>query len=150
MCCSAFVAGLVLCDIMLNSSARTLPLPDIVVGKDDHLKLVDLVAAATGDTAAVGQMLLAELERAQIVAQADVPDDRVRVGSKVSYITSEGFGRSFQLVFPDDTDLAGGKVSILTPMGAALIGLRVGQTIPWKMSDKRELALTIRAVSQDG
>jgi regulator of nucleoside diphosphate kinase len=50
------------------------------------------------------------------------------------------------LVFPGQADIAAGKISILTPIGAALIGLSQGQSIDWKTRDGRSRQLTILSV----
>lgn len=103
----------------------------------------------SGPMADVAENLMAELERARVVAQSELPADAVRMGSTVSFTTTDGFNRTFQLVYPGEADISSGKVSVLTPIGAALIGLREGQTIPWTARDGRRLSLTVVSVSQD-
>ncbi|TDQ64464.1 regulator of nucleoside diphosphate kinase [Maritalea mobilis] len=123
-------------------------LPEIFIGDKDFEQLNNIAEAATGAASDVADQLMDELERAVIVSQAKLSDEVVQMGSYVSFITSDGFDRSFQLVLPRDADVSNGKISILTPIGAALIGLSGGQTIPWKTSDGRILDLTVRTVSQ--
>ncbi|WP_325053327.1 GreA/GreB family elongation factor [Sinorhizobium meliloti] len=55
----------------------------------------------------------------------------VRMGSTVEYETDTGGRRTVALVFPINADISEGKISILTPIGTALIGLSVGQSIMW-------------------
>ncbi|GGA42984.1 hypothetical protein GCM10011499_10670 [Pelagibacterium lentulum] len=98
--------------------------------------------------ASVADQLMNELDRARVVDQGKLPDDAVRMGSIVSFTTEDGFNRTFQLVFPGNADIASGKVSVLTPIGAALIGLREGQSIPWTARDGRRLSLTVNRVQQ--
>jgi regulator of nucleoside diphosphate kinase len=124
-------------------------LPRLVIGSDDHNRLMGMAGSLTGPMADVAEQLTRELERARVVAQAKLPADAVRMGSHVSFTTSDGANRTFQLVFPGDADINAGKVSVLTPMGAALIGLRDGQTIPWTTRDGRTLSLTVVSVRQD-
>jgi len=123
-------------------------LPEIFIGDKDFEQLNNIAEAATGAASDVADQLMDELERAVIVPQTKLSDEVVQMGSYVSFITSDGFDRSFQLVLPRDADVSNGKISILTPIGAALIGLSGGQTIPWKTSDGRILDLTVRTVSQ--
>lgn len=123
-------------------------LPEIFIGDKDFEQLNNIAEAATGAASDVAEQLMDELERAVIVPQTKLSDEVVQMGSYVSFITSDGFDRSFQLVLPRDADVSNGKISILTPIGAALIGLSGGQTIPWKTSDGRILDLTVRTVSQ--
>ena len=103
----------------------------------------------SGPMAEVGDQLLTELERARVVAQKKLPADVVRLGSKVSFSTTDGFDRTYQLVWPSDANISEDKVSVMTPIGAALIGLSEGQSIPWKARDGRSLSLTVVKVSQD-
>ena len=123
-------------------------LPEIFIGDKDFEQLNNIAEAATGAASDVADQLMDELERAVIVPQTKLSDEVVQMGSYVSFITSDGFDRSFQLVLPRDADVSNVKISILTPIGAALIGLSGGQTIPWKTSDGRILDLTVRTVSQ--
>lgn len=134
---------------MSQAKKRAPVLPKIIVGEQDYEKLTSLANAATGATTDVGEQLLNELERAYVLPQNKLSDDVVRMGSYVSFITSDGLDRSFQLVYPKDSDVELGKISVMTPIGAALIGLSGGQTIPWRTRDNRELSLTVRVVSQD-
>jgi regulator of nucleoside diphosphate kinase len=76
-----------------------------------------------------------ELQRARIVAQAEVPSDVVTMNSDVVYEdVATGVQRAIRLVYPKDADVATGRVSILAPMGAALLGVRVGQEIWWRVA----------------
>jgi regulator of nucleoside diphosphate kinase len=99
-------------------------------------------------TPEVAETLLAELQRATVLAPDKLPDNVVRMGSTVGYRTDDGNERSVTLVYPAEADIAQGKISILTPIGAALIGLSVGQTIDWTTLDDRTHVLTIRSVDQ--
>jgi regulator of nucleoside diphosphate kinase len=122
-------------------------LPDIVVGGTDHARLTSLANAALDTVPDTAEELLSELERARVVADEAVPRDVVRMGSMVEF-ESEGDRKRVTLVFPPDADIAAGKVSVLTPVGAALIGLAKGQSIAWTARDGSSHALTIRAVEQ--
>jgi regulator of nucleoside diphosphate kinase len=76
-----------------------------------------------------------ELQRARIVAQAEVPADVVTMNSDVVYEdVATSVQRAIRLVYPKDADVATGRVSILAPMGAALLGVRVGQEIWWRVA----------------
>jgi regulator of nucleoside diphosphate kinase len=122
-------------------------LPDIVVGGTDHARLTNLANAALDTVPDTAEELLSELERARVVADEAVPQDVVRMGSVVEF-ESEGDRKRVTLVFPSEADIAAGKVSVLTPVGAALIGLSKGQSIAWAARDGTSHALTIRAVEQ--
>jgi regulator of nucleoside diphosphate kinase len=122
-------------------------LPDIVVGGTDHARLTNLANAALDTVPDTAEELLSELERARVVADEAVPQDVVRMGSMVEF-ESDGDRKRVMLVFPPEADIAAGKVSVLTPVGAALIGLSKGQSIAWAARDGTSHALTIRSVEQ--
>ncbi len=121
--------------------------PEIILGSEDHRRLIVLALAGSGHTADDADGLLYELERAQIVPDPSVPSDVVRMGSPVRYRTNGGEEREVTLVFPAEADIAAGRVSVLTPVGTALLGLRRGQSITWLTRDGRKQVLTVLAVS---
>lgn len=122
--------------------------PQIVLARDEHHRLTVLALSGTGHSPDESDWLLHELERADIVADGTVPRDVVRMGSVVFYRTASGDHRSVQLVFPREADIATGKISIMTPVGIALIGLRTGQSITWLTRDGRKDVLTVLGVIQ--
>ena len=122
--------------------------PAIVLGQADHRQLIVLAMAGIGHSAEDADGLLYELERAQVVPDGAVPDDVVRMGSLIRFRTDGGSEREVQLVYPADADIAAGKVSVLTPVGTALLGLRSGQSITWLTRDGRKQLLTVLGVTQ--
>tara|TARA_R100000365_G_C2739222_1_gene68071 strand:+ start:526 stop:831 length:306 start_codon:yes stop_codon:yes gene_type:complete len=96
----------------------------------------------------IADQLIGELDRDRVVAQAKLADTAVRMGSVVSFTTTDGFNRTYQLVSPGEADISSGRVSVLTPIGAALIGVGEGQTIAFTARDGRELALTVTRVER--
>jgi regulator of nucleoside diphosphate kinase len=121
--------------------------PQIVVGISEHRQLLVLAMAGRGHTADDADGLLYELERAKVVTDHSVPSDAVRMGSTVRYRSNGGVDRVVQLVFPKDADIAHGRISVLTPVGTALLGLRVGQSITWLTRDGRNQMLTVLGVT---
>lgn len=134
---------------MSNPSIKAPALPRLVLGIEDYGKLMAIASSVTGPTAEVADQLIIELDRAKIVAQAKVPEDAVRMGSIVTFTANDAQQRQLQLVYPGEADINAGRVSVLTPIGAALIGLRQGQTIPWSSRDGRDLVLTVVEVRQE-
>lgn len=118
--------------------------PPIVVVRDD---LDKLKALATVESP-VADYLANELERAQVV---DSPADAaavVRLGSKVRFTESaNGDGRELTLVMPNEADIDAGRISILTPVGAALLGLSAGQGITFTLPNGSERALNVLDVA---
>ena len=112
--------------------------------------LADLALAAEARIPQVSKLLLEEIDRAHIHTAKRIPADVVTMRSTVEFRDEEtGQTRSVQLVFPADADISAGRVSILTPVGAGLIGLREGQSIVWPDRDGHERALTIVKVLRD-
>lgn len=97
----------------------------------------------------VAALLTDEISRATIHPATDIPRDIVTMSSRVDFVDeASGATRSIQLVYPNDADIAAGRISILTPIGAGLIGLRRGQSISWPDRDGHERALSVVDVEQ--
>jgi len=78
------------------------------------------------------ESLDAELSRGQVVAPTEVPPDVVTMNSRVHLVDLESQEEMvYTLVFPQDADLAQGKISVLAPIGTAMLGYRVGDTFEW-------------------
>lgn len=76
--------------------------------------------------------LASELHRAVVVDQRAVPADVVTMNSEVVYEDcATGVRRNVKVVYPKDADAGRGHISVLAPIGSALLGLRVDQTIEW-------------------
>ena len=104
--------------------------PEIVLNAGERRRLELLALTGAGHGADASDHLLWELDRAKVVPAAP-PADVARMGSHVAYETGDGRRHVAILVYPYDARLARGGVSVLSPHGTALIGLRVGQTISW-------------------
>lgn len=124
--------------------------PSLVVGDVDHRNLVSLALAMEKATPDVSEALLAELDRARVVPQGKVPPQAVRMGSSVIFRTNGAAERRVTLVVPGEADIDAGRISVMTPIGAALIGLSAGQSIQWRARDGREQELTIVEVVASG
>ncbi len=124
------------------------PKPDIVVSEDDYDRLNGLARAALGRTPEIARELLAELDRARVVDTAMMPPDVVRMGSLVHFGLDDSEPRWARLVFPIQADIAAGRISILTPVGTALLGLAAGQSIMWAARDGRPQQLSVLAVEK--
>ena len=92
--------------------------------------------------------LLGELESAQICDEANMPKDIIRFNTTITIGSENGWRRKFKLVMPNDSDVKKDKVSILTPMGAAVIGYAEGDSLIWEFPSG-EKKLTIEKVEQE-
>ena len=80
------------------------------------------------------QALEEELDKAHIVGSRDIPGDVVTMRSQVRVKDMKsGTEMDLSVVFPSEADLEQGKISVLAPVGTALLGYRVGDTIEWKV-----------------
>ena len=102
---------------MIDTQADSLT--ELALGKEEQLPQVC-------------ELLLEEINRATIHSAAKIPADVVTMQATVTFV-DEGTGanRTVQLVYPGEADISAGRISILTPVGAGLIGLREGQSITW-------------------
>ncbi|MEQ1955632.1 nucleoside diphosphate kinase regulator [Mesorhizobium sp. CN2-181] len=120
--------------------------PPITILRSDHDALTRLAGAIADSNPAVSEELLFELDRARIVDAAHPPEGMVRMGSTLRYTTDTGEDRNVTLVYPAEADIEFGRVSVLTPIGVALIGLSQGQSIDWTARDGRIHRLTVESV----
>src|SRR5262245_42152969 len=124
--------------------------PRIVLSKADSDRLVDLALAASGSMPAIADALMDEVNRADVVAPHRLPADAVAMHSVVDYRDdTTGRVRRVQIVYPQDADISVDKVSILTPIGVALIGLSGGQSTLWRGRDGLTRRLTVLQVTRD-
>ena len=124
-------------------------LPKIVVGVTDFARLMALAEASTRKSPVVAETLATELDRAQVKPDHKLASDIVKMGSELTYETTSGEQRRVKLVYPCDADISSGKISVLTPIGAAMIGLCVGQSINWSTPGGSTHLLTIVSVTDD-
>lgn len=75
--------------------------------------------------------LRAELDRAEVVDPARMPPDVITMNSTARFVIHDGSERELTLVYPRDADGRADRVSILAPVGSALLGLRIGDSIDW-------------------
>ncbi len=122
-------------------------LPPIRVLGDDARRLISLAETAMERLPRVSHFLAREMERATVVASEAEMQGAIGMGSEVTYRDeSSGAVRKVVLVFPHEADIGVGRISILTPVGAALIGLSTGQRIEFQTPDGQTKELTVVAV----
>lgn len=123
--------------------------PPLLLTAADRNRLLDLAEAALERAPEVAGRLLEEADRAVVTAAEALPDDVVAMHSFVEFQDeASGERRQMQLVYPGEADIAAGRVSVLTLIGAALIGLRAGQSISWPRRRGEERVLRVLRVSR--
>ncbi len=130
----------------MRDVVRTRSVPQIIVSNADYERLTDLATASLERLPEVANELLSEMDRAKVVQDGAVPDNVVRMGSTVTFRSDDGNTRTFKLVYPAEESLDEHRISVMTPIGAALIGLAEGQSISWAARDGRRHELTVEKV----
>lgn len=120
--------------------------PSLLVSEEDAARLDALLENPVWRREPAAQALQEELLRARILPAARMPDDVVRMHSRVDCVDADGKRRTVTLVYPHEADAATGRVSVLAPVGSALLGLSVGQRIDWPRPDGGTLSLEVAAV----
>ena len=122
------------------------PKPPLLMSRLDVERIESLLespAAQNVDTSA----LEAEIERATIVESAQMPPDVITMNSTARFLDeNSGEEREMTLVFPRDADGSAEKVSILAPVGSALLGLHVGDAIEWPLPGGRTIRLRVLSI----
>ncbi|AYV14285.1 MULTISPECIES: nucleoside diphosphate kinase regulator [Shewanella] len=106
--------------------------PNIVISEVDLERLERLLDSLPANAFPGHQALEAELERAEIRPSKEMPDNVVTMNSEVRFrMSSSNEEFTLRLVYPKDADGSAGKISILAPVGGALLGLAQGDEIEW-------------------
>ncbi|KXJ57144.1 MAG: nucleoside diphosphate kinase regulator [Neptuniibacter sp. Phe_28] len=121
--------------------------PEITITSLDADRLYNLIESLPKNSIAGQAELEAELARANVVAPNEVPPTTVTMNSTVKFII-ESTNHEFELtlVYPRDLDSSGQKISILAPIGSALLGLSVGDEIEWPKPGGGALKVKLKEV----
>lgn len=131
---------------MTPQSSGGLP-PPIVVSRRDAARLEALLDSPRWQNDATAEALMGELTRAEVVENDAMPADVVGMHSRVECVDeNSGEKHTLTLVFPQEADAGAGRISIMAPVGCALLGLSVGQSIDWSTPQGRPLKLRVTDV----
>jgi regulator of nucleoside diphosphate kinase len=118
------------------------------VTSEDHHKLSRIAAGAFNTMPELAAELSAELDRARILPQGRSSGEHVRIGSEVRFRDdTSGKETTVTLVWPEDADIAANKISVVTPIGVALIGMASERSIEWTTRSGEIKRLTVMTVS---
>lgn len=113
----------------------------------DLSRLRSMLDTVTNRESEAIERLEEELLRAQVVEPTQISSDVVTMNSRVEFEALDtNCKREVVLVYPRDADVAANRVSVLAPVGSALLGLRVGQTIEWPVPGNRTKRIRILRV----
>ena len=123
--------------------------PQIHISEQDYDRIAGMALRIRHSAPGLSRLILEEIERAEVCAAQDLPGNVVTLGSEVEFIDdTNGTRRRVQLVLPAEADIEQDRISILTPVGAGLIGMSVGREISWPCPDGRARTLKILEVKQ--
>lgn len=133
----------------MKNNAVTAERPPLMLTEADRDRLLDLAEAALERVPDVAQRLLDEADRAVVTPADKLPPKVVAMNSYVEFRDeASGELRQVQLVYPNEADIDAGRISILTLIGAALIGLSEGQSIAWPTRQGQDRLITVTKVSR--
>lgn len=121
--------------------------PRLIVTEEDYDRLTGVVERyGSGRQPEPAEQLDAELARAKIVPRGQVPPNVVTMRSRVVVRDlATGRDREFTLVYPEEADAGQSRLSVLAPVGIAVLGLKEGDEIEWTLPGGD--TTTIRVVS---
>lgn len=121
--------------------------PDIVMSSLDLERLEHLMKSLKNDDFPGRKSLEDELERATIVASNQIPSDVVSMNSLVRFsVSSSKESFCLSLVYPNDMKSDGSTISILAPVGSAMLGLKEGDEIDWPNQDGNSVKVRIEEI----
>lgn len=110
---------------------------NIVITESDYARLQRLIESTRQFRKFDAEHLAGleqELERALVIKEADVPRDVVTMNSRVRVKDlNSGREATYQIVFPNNADVAKNRISVLAPIGTGLLGYSAGTTVEWQV-----------------
>jgi len=123
--------------------------PTIILSADDYQRLSALAHAARKRMPDLADELADEIGRARVLTKGKHPQHIVCMNSEVEFRDdTTGKVQRVMLVYPEEADISQRKVSVLTPVGTALIGLRTGDSIMWETPNGELRQLTVFSVRE--
>jgi regulator of nucleoside diphosphate kinase len=121
--------------------------PSLIVSSRDFDRLEALLESPALRHQPAAIALMDELSRAEVLPPEQIPETVITMHSTVDFIdevTDEH--HHLTLVYPNEADVEKGHVSVLAPVGSALLGLSLGQTIQWDAPGNRHLQLRVTGI----
>lgn len=119
--------------------------PTIVLAEDVHRELSRLIERVPEDM--ITDQLAYELERATLVAPDELPKHVVTMHSTVTFsVESTGKTFTYTLVYPAELNDTDRQLSILSPVGSAIIGLQQGASIDWRIAPTKQTTISVDAI----
>ena len=131
---------------MYTPHDHPIALPPVMLSEADRDRLYPIAISALTSKrlASSASNLLREISRAEIVSYDEFPENVVAINSHVDVRDNvSGTARQVVLVMPDETSTQSNAVSVLSPLGAALIGLSAGHSIDWCSANGEPSSMTV-------
>ena len=123
--------------------------PPIHLSEADYDRIADIALGMAGSAPDLSRLIMDEIDRARLYSARSLPKDVVALNSEVEFVdTATNARRRVRLVLPSAADRTESCLSVLTPVGAGLIGMREGGEIDWPCPDGRSRTLRIIEVKQ--
>jgi regulator of nucleoside diphosphate kinase len=123
--------------------------PTIILSAEDYERLFTLAHAVRKRMPDLADVLAEEIARARVLAKGEHPQHIVCMNSEVEFRDdTTGNIQKVTLVYPEEADISKRKISVLTPVGTALIGLRDGDSIIWETPNGESRQLTVLSVQE--
>ena len=125
--------------------------PPLLIAEEDHSELCRLSVSARSARPRIAELLAEELARARVVARRHLPADVVTMNATIEYRHEVlGHVRRVQLVYPPQADIDARRISILTSIGAGLIGLAEGASLTFSVRPGSQMRLSVLKVRPPG
>ena len=122
--------------------------PEIVISRLDSERLESLLDGLSSKQQQAAEALRDELQRANIVEPEEMPPGVITMNSTARCVDdANGKEYHFTLVYPSDAKFEANRVSVLSPVGSAMLGLSEGQSIDWALPSGRTLRLRVVQVT---
>lgn len=123
--------------------------PAIHMIQREYEAISKIAEALEKNNPAVAALLNSELDRAELCDAHSIPTDTVTMNCTVEFVDERSLARrSVKLVYPWDADISKNRISVLTPVGAGLIGMTAGNSIAWPDRSGAERILKIMSVQR--
>lgn len=121
--------------------------PSITINRLDAERLQRLIENASKNNYVIAEALELELDRCELVEPEEIPSDVVSMNSKIMFTDlSRNKQMTRTLVYPHALSENEDGLSVMAPIGAALLGLRVGDVIDWPLPGGEPVDLRIDAI----
>ncbi len=125
-----------------------LAMPPVNIPRNDHARLLNLAHRARLDGHPVAEFLLSEIARAQVLDGSRWEDELVALNRWITYRVDWGPTESRVLVHPEEYVSAERQLSVLSPVGAALIGIKAGERMPFIAIDGTLHIVTVISIDR--